>query len=38
VKTDWDISTEAEAESTMQDTLNKLKDIREQYNLPRECA
>jgi len=38
VKTDWDISTEAQAESTLQDTLNKLKDIREQYNLPRECA
>ena len=38
VKTDWDVSTEAQAESTMQDTLNKLKDIREQYNLPRECS
>lgn len=38
VKTDWDISTEAQAESTMQDTLMKLKNIREQYNLPRECA
>ena len=38
VKTDWDIKTEAEAESTMRDTLNKLMDIREQYNLPRVCS
>jgi hypothetical protein len=38
VKTDWDINTEAEAESTMRKTLNKLMDIREQYNMPRVCT
>lgn len=38
VKTDWDINNEAQAETTMRDTLNKLMDIREQYNLPRTCA
>ena len=38
VKTDWDINSETEAESTMRDTLTKLMDIREQYNLPRVCS
>ena len=38
VETDWDIKSEAEAESSMRDTLNKLMDIREQYNLPRVCS
>ena len=38
VSQDWDISNEVEAESTMRDTLNKLMDIREQYNLPRVCS
>ena len=38
VETDWDIKSESEAEATMRDTLNKLMDIREQYNLPRVCA
>lgn len=38
VKKDWDVSTEAQAESITRDTLNTLKDIREQYNLPRECT
>ena len=38
VTKDWDISSEAEAEATMRDTLNKLMDIREQYNLPRVCS
>ena len=38
VETDWDIKSEAEAEATMRDTLNKLMDIREQYNLPRVCT
>lgn len=38
VETDWDIKSEAQAETAMQDTLNKLMDIREQYNMPRVCA
>jgi len=38
VKTDWDIASEAQAETTMQDTLIKLMDIREQYNMPRVCS
>ncbi len=38
VNKDWDVSTEAQAESITRDTLNRLKDIREQYNLPRECS
>jgi hypothetical protein len=38
VKKDWDIKSEAQAETTMQDTLNKLMDIREQYNMPRVCS
>jgi hypothetical protein len=38
VKTDWDIKSEAQAETTMQDTLIKLMDIREQYNMPRACS
>jgi hypothetical protein len=35
---DWNIKTEAEAEASMRETLNKLMDIREQYNLPRVCS
>jgi len=38
VKQDWDIKSEAEAETTMRDTLIKLMDIREQYSMPRECS
>ena len=38
VTKDWDIKNEAEAEAAMRDTLNKLMDIREQYNMPRVCA
>lgn len=38
VETDWDIKTEAEAETTLQATLKKLGDIREEYKLPRTCA
>ena len=38
VNKDWDISTEAQAESITRDTLNRLKDIREQYNVPRVCS
>lgn len=38
VKTDWDIKNEAQAETTLRDTLNKLMDIREQYNMPRTCS
>jgi len=38
VKTDWDIKTEAEAEAAMRETLNKLMDIREEYNMPRTCS
>jgi len=38
VETDWDIKSEAQAETTMRDTLNKLMDIREQYSLPRVCS
>ena len=38
VKTDWDIKSETQAETTLQETLNKLMDIREQYNMPRVCS
>jgi hypothetical protein len=38
VQKDWDIKSESQAETTLQDTLNKLMDIREQYNLPRVCT
>ena len=38
VKNDWDINDEAQAKSTLRDTLKKLMDIREQYNLPRTCT
>lgn len=38
VSTDWDIKSSTEAESAMRDTLNKLMDIREQYNMPRVCT
>lgn len=38
VKSDWDIKNEAQAETTMRDSLNKLMDIREQYKLPRTCS
>ena len=38
VKQDWDIKSEAEAETTMRDTLVKLMDIREQYSRPRVCS
>jgi len=38
VAKDWNIKTEAEAEADMRQTLNKLMDIREQYNLPRVCS
>lgn len=38
IKTDWDIKSEAEAEATLQETLNKLMDIREEYNMPRTCS
>ena len=38
VAKDWNIKTEAEAEADMRETLNKLMDIREQYNLPRVCS
>ena len=38
VTSDWDIKNEAQAETALRDTLNKLMDIREQYNLPRTCS
>jgi hypothetical protein len=38
VEKDWNIKSEAEAEADMRSTLNKLMDIREQYNLPRVCS
>ncbi|MGB5585306.1 MAG: hypothetical protein WBO93_17155, partial [Gammaproteobacteria bacterium] len=38
VQKDWDIKSESQAETTLQETLNKLMDIREQYNLPRVCT
>ena len=38
VQTDWDIKTEAQAETTLAATLEKLRDIREEYNLPRTCS
>jgi hypothetical protein len=38
VTKDWDISSEAEAEASMRESLNKLMDIREQYNMPRVCS
>ena len=38
VNKDWDIKSEAQAEATMRDTLTKLMDIREQYNMPRTCS
>jgi len=38
VTKDWDIKSDAEAESTMRDTLNKLMDIREEYSKPRVCS
>ncbi len=37
VEKDWDIKTEAQAEETMRDALNKLMDIRQEYKLPRVC-
>lgn len=37
VESDWDIKNEAQAETTMRDTLIKLMDIREQYKMPRSC-
>ncbi len=38
VTKDWNIKTEAEAEADMRQTLAKLMDIREQYNMPRVCS
>lgn len=38
VTRDWNIKTEAEAEADMRQTLAKLMDIREQYNMPRVCS
>jgi hypothetical protein len=38
VKSDWDIKNETQAETTMRDSLIKLMDIREQYNMPRTCS
>jgi hypothetical protein len=38
VEKDWNIKTEAEAESKMRSALNALMDIREEYNLPRVCS
>lgn len=37
VEKDWDVKSEAEAEETMRGALNKLMDIREQYQKPRVC-
>ena len=38
VTDDWNIESEAEAEASMRETLTKLMDIREQYNMPRVCS
>ncbi len=38
VDKDWDIKSEAEAKTTTRNTLEKLMDIREQYNMPRVCS
>jgi len=38
VEKDWNIKTEAEAESKMRSALNALMDIREDYGLPRVCS
>ncbi len=38
VEKDWNINTEAEAESKMRSALNALMDIREDYNMPRVCS
>jgi len=38
VTDDWNIESEAEAEADMRQTLTKLMDIREQYNMPRVCT
>lgn len=37
VEKDWNIKTEAEAESKMRSALNALMDIREDYSMPRVC-
>ena len=37
VEKDWDIKTEAQAEDIMRKALNKLMNIRQEYNLPRVC-
>ncbi|MDX1335904.1 MAG: hypothetical protein R3312_08975 [Gammaproteobacteria bacterium] len=38
VEKDWNIKTEAEAESKMRSALNALMDIREEYKMPRVCS
>ncbi len=38
VTQDWDVNSEAEAEAGMRETLTRLMDIREQYDLPRVCS
>ena len=38
VEKDNDLSTESQAETEMQAAVQKLKDIRQEYKLPRECG
>jgi len=38
IETDTDVATGADAEAQMQESLQKLRNIREQYGLPRLCA
>jgi hypothetical protein len=37
VKKDWDINSESQAEDVMRKSLNRLMDIRQEYNIPRVC-
>ena len=37
VEKDWDIKSESQAEDVMRKSLNRLMDIRQEYNLPRVC-
>ena len=37
VEKDWDIKSESQAEDMMRKSLNRLMEIRQEYNLPRVC-
>ncbi|MGD9076346.1 MAG: hypothetical protein PVJ69_14110 [Desulfobacteraceae bacterium] len=37
VEKDWDINSESQAEDVMRKSLNRLMDIRQEYNMPRVC-